>query len=244
MAEATNGNGATDTKGANGSNGTDPNANNQNQDPKGGGTDPAKKTEPATTDLDLTKLDDDAFGKVFDDPRLFNHPRFKQLNEQAKEAKTLKEQAAQREREEAEKRGEWEKIAKDNEAKAKEAEQRYTQATADNALTAAAAQAGVTDIDAALKLVDRSGVNVDSATGTVTGASEAIKSLVEARSYLTSTKQPPRVGSGTSPASGSSGGYRFKASQISDPKFFNEHEAEIMAAMKEPGGIVEDRPGR
>ena len=49
--------------------------------------------------LDFSKLSDEEFDRVFEDPRVFKHSRFKALNEKAKKAE------------------EYEKIVKDQEAK-------------------------------------------------------------------------------------------------------------------------------
>ena len=233
--------------GANGNNGTDPNADKGANNGAGngtgdGGNGAGKNDNAAGTDFDTSKLSDEQLAKVYDDPRLFNHPRFKQLNERAKEGDRLKTEAEQRATEEAKAKGEWEKVAKQNETKANEAQAKYQSAVTDNAIIAAASSAGVQDVDAVVKLIDRSNVKLDD-NGNLTGVTEAVKALLEAKPYLTSAKQQPRVGTGTAPAGGGNT-QQFKASQISDPKFFKEHEADIMKAMAVPGAIVEDRPGR
>jgi hypothetical protein len=90
MTEPTNGGGQPGTPDPN-------NPNPTNQPGNGGGTDP-NKTETQSQPVDFSKLGDDDFAKVFDDPRVFKHPRFKSLNDRAKVADQLEKEKAEAEK--------------------------------------------------------------------------------------------------------------------------------------------------
>ena len=50
-----------------------------NNSEDGTGADQTTKTEPIVTPFDTSKISDEDFAKVFDDPRTFQHSRFKEL---------------------------------------------------------------------------------------------------------------------------------------------------------------------
>lgn len=203
-----------------------------------GGTAPIKTEAPAPEAVDIAKIGDENFSKVFDDPRLWNHPRFKSLNEQAKQAKEYEKAEATRKEEELKKKGEWEQLAKTNEDKALAAEQKFQTAQIDNRIQSEAAKLGVVDLEAVTKLIDRAGIKVDE-SGTVAGVEEAVKSLLESKPYLKGTGTTPIVGGQTAPGTETQAGLkRFKLSQLQNPEFYRANEKDILASLK--ANLVED----
>jgi hypothetical protein len=188
--------------------------------------------------IDVTKLSDENFAKVFEDPRLFKHTRFKNLKERAQKADEYDAQEETRKQEELKKKGEWEKLATDNDAKAKQWQTKFTEAQIDNRIQLETAKLGVVDLEAVLKLIDRSNVKVNE-DGSISGVDEAVKGLLESKPYLKGKAGNVTVGSATSPGQESSdGSKRFKHSQISDPAFYKENEKEILQAITQ--GRVEN----
>jgi len=201
-----------------------------------------KTEKPVVPDVKDTKGGESAFDeKVFDDPRLWTHPRFKSLNERAKMADKLeKEQSAAEEKRLAE-------AKKFEELATKRAEERdaitskYTSQLQDNRIITEASKVGVADMDAVLKLVDRSGITID-ANGNVTGATEAVQALLASKPFLKG-KAGTTIGSATSPgADADTGVKKFKLSQLQDPAFYREHEKDILAAYK--AHLIEDDMSR
>lgn len=210
----------------------------ENNNGAGGGTDPTKTETQQPPAFDVTKVGDEDFQKIFEDPRLYNHPRFKSLNEQAKKAKEYEAEKAKAEEEALKKKGEWEAVAKQNEDKAKAAEQKYLDSQTDNRIQAEAVKLGTVDLEAVLKLIDRSTIKVNE-DGSITGIEDAVKALLEAKPYLKGSGQQVTVGAGTSPgADATSGLKRFKLSQLQDAAFYQANEKDIMAAQK--AHLIED----
>lgn len=202
-----------------------------------GGADPNKKPDNAQPSvIDFSKVGDENLAKVFDDPRIWKHPRFKTLNDRAKKADEYEQAEEARKQEELKKKGEWEKVAQTAEEKAKAAEERANNAILDSRISTEAAKQGVVDVEAILKLIDRTNVKVGT-DGTVTGIAEAVKALLEAKPYLKGTPGQTTIGAATNPGGGNKE-VKFKHSQIKDPVFFNAHEKEIMEALK--NGQVEN----
>lgn len=210
------------------------------------GTPPADNSNGATAPqpIDLSKLTSSDVDKLFAErgDLLFQHPRFKELNEKAKEADKLKKAQDDAEKKTLEEQGKWQEIAKKSEEKANTLTQQLQQQAQNSSLLIEAQKAGVSDLDAALKLVDRASVSVDE-NGTVTGSAEAIKALVEAKPYLVGGKPQVKIGSASNPANSQTGdnaaqttadGKRiYKLTEIQDVKFYRENAADIKLAMKE-----------
>lgn len=203
----------------------------------------APTTATTANTVDLSKLSDEEFAKVFDDPRLFNHERFKTLAQAKKERDTLAQEKTDREKKELEAKGEYEKLAKTAEAERDSFKTKYEQATINNAIIAKAATLGAVDMDAVIALINKGEIKVDE-SGTITGIEEALKTLSESKKYLfDQSKAQTRIGSPTTPGKGNTGTGQFTRSQIQDAKFFREHEADIKAAMI-AGQIIDDRSTR
>jgi hypothetical protein len=107
-----------------------------------------------------------------------------------KELAQFKAQEAERERAEAEKRGEWEKLAKEAEARAEAAEKAAVRTRAEALIQAAAAKAGFRDASDAI-------THLGGALDTIDGAEKAEKlvaKLAKDRDYLLAPKQPEPAG--------------------------------------------------
>lgn len=208
------------------------------------GTAPAQKTDSGNKGFDPSTLTDEDFGRVFQDPRLFTHDRFKALNEQAKEAKKLQaaNEASENARLAEEKK--YKELAQKHEKTASDYKGKYEAQIINNKIQAEATKLGITDIDAAGKLVDRAGISIDD-DGNVSGVEEAVKALAESKSYLVDkSKQVPVIGSPSNPQNGNTGNgatRQFKASEIADPKFYKEHAKDIDASLKAGVPIIDDR---
>lgn len=209
---------------------TDNNGGNNNNNPNpnpGNGTDP-KNANPGADGVDLSKLSDEQFSKLFDDERVWKHPRFKQLADEAKAGRQAKKDKEAADAKRLEEQGEFKQLLEQERAKNQEL-------LLSQQIQAAAVKAGAVDIEAVTKLIDRSAIKVND-DGTVTGVDEAVSSLLESKTYLKGdgSTPPPSVGSGGNPPADNNtqGKFKFKHSQIQDPKFYAEHEAEILEAMK------------
>lgn len=218
--------------------GANQNQNNNNNSNNGGGNDTSKKTDTqVTTALDLSKIGDEDFSKIFDDPRLWKHPRFSTLNERAKKADEYEATQKQAEEETLKKKGEFETLAKKAQDERDEWKNKYTTAQIDNSIQAEAAKAGVVDLEAVLKLIDRNNLKVGD-DGKVVGVEEAVKSLLEGKPYLKGKPGVTKVGNATNPGENTDNLKRFKLSQLQDPVFYRANEKDIEEARKH--GLIEN----
>jgi len=193
------------------------------------GTDPIKKNEKTGDDkaFDSKSLSDEDFAKIFDDARLWNHPRFKQLNDDAKVGRTASKKLEDLETAKLEENKQYKELAEKQKAKFEAAEKRIQ-------IMNIAQTLGAKDLEVITKLVDQDKITV-AEDGTITGVEEQVKSLLESKPYLKgeASGNDTTVGSGTSPGENdTSGKKKFTHSQIQEPKFYQEHEAEILEAMK------------
>lgn len=200
---------------------------------------PTTPTTPAPTgDFDPTKISDDQFAKVFDDPRTFQHPRFKELNDRAKEADKLKKEKQEAAEKKLEEEGEYKKLAEERQAEIERLKSETQTAQVNTQLTAELIKAGCIDVNAALKLITRDGIKVGD-DGTIEGVEASVTSLKTASSYLFGTTQP--VGSGTNPTdgAGTTPPNTFYRSQLQDQAFYKAHEKEILEAHA-AGRVIDD----
>jgi hypothetical protein len=204
-----------------------PPADNKGGSGAGNGTPPDNKGA-GDGAVDLSKLSDEQLAKVFDDERVWKHPRFKQLSDEAKEGRKLKLAQEEAEKKRLEEQGEFKQLLEQERARNKEL-------TLNTQIQAAAIKAGAVDVEAVTKLIDRNAITIKD-DGTVEGISEAVTALLESKPYLKGTGAPaqPSVGSGGNPPADANtqGKYKFKHSQILDPKFYADNEAAILEAMK------------
>lgn len=175
--------------------------------------------------------------KVFDDPRLWTHPRFKSLNERAKKADALEKAQSEAEEKRMAEAKKFEELATKRAQERDDFKGKFQQSLQDNRIIQEAMKIGVVDTDAVLKLIDRTNIHIDD-NGTTIGVIEAVQSLVSSKPYLKG-KNNVTIGSGTNPGADSSNNVRtFKLSQLQNAQFYRDNEKEIMLAYK--AGKIED----
>lgn len=204
------------------------------------GTDPSK-TEAGdnTTGFNPSTIKDDDFAKLYDDPRLYQHPKFKKLIEKAKSADTFEAERARMEEESLKKKGEFETLAQKKAEEAALWQTKYTETLTENSILSEAAKLGIqgTNVDAVKKLIDRSKISVDE-DGAVQGITEALNEAIKAYPNLLTINRST-VGSGTNPTNHGNS-LMHKMSDIANPAYYREHEADISRALNE-GRVIEDR---
>jgi hypothetical protein len=202
----------------------------------------AKKTDTDNSNFDVSKLGDEDFQKVFDDPRLWQHSRFKELTQRAKKADQYETEQKKLEEKKLKEEKKYEELVEKLEKEREEAQEKFRQSVIDMNIMQAAAKQGAVDQDAVVKLIDRSKVSLDD-NGNVAGVDEAIGELKESRKYLFGDPGSTTLGSATNPGKGGTDQpKRFKHSQIQDPVFYRENEQDILEAMK-TGNIEDDLYG-
>ncbi len=205
--------------------------------PAPNGTPPVKSDAAPNAGFQTSSIKDDDFAKLFDDPRLYQHNRFKELSAKAKKASEYEEQEKARKTEDMKKKGEFEQLAKQHEDEAKTWKQKATDAKVENALILEASKKGVQYPDAVLKLAERNLIKVGD-DGSVTGITEAIDAAIKAYPTLLTINRSS-TGAPTNPANPSDGA--IKMSDVQNPAYYRAHEKEIVAAQS-AGTIVDDRP--
>lgn len=198
-------------------------------------TDTAKTDKPAEgSAVDLSKLSDEQIQQLIEDKRLlkhaFEHPRFKELSEQAKAGRAAQEAAKKAEEEKLKKAGEFDTILAERDNKIKSLTDQMQRQSVDNKLTQILFKEESVDADTALQIIDRSKIVV-AEDGTVSGLEEAVKALKESKPFLFGKAQAPKVGGATNPKPGDVNGQWFNQSQLADPKFYKENRESIMEAM-------------
>jgi len=219
--------------------GDDKNINNDdpnNKDGNGGGADPSKggdNADPAKntgTPFDPTAIADGDFAKIFDDPRAFQHPRFKKL---AEDAKAGRDAAAAKDAADAAalvEQGKFKELAESEKAKREDLQKQVTQSTIDAAVITEAAKLGAVDVDAVRALIGRDNIKVDD-TGGVTGVADAVKALADSKAYLFKQGSgAPNLGAGNG-SDNNDAGEKIPYSKIKDPAYYRENEAKILKAM-------------
>lgn len=189
--------------------------------------------------FDTTKISDANFAKIFEDKRLWTHPRFKELGDAKTKLKEKEEAEKKAEQDRLVKNQEFEKLAKQREDEVNRLKAEATNSRIDNALTIAAAKLGIGDIDAVLKLVDRSALKAND-DGSIAGVDEAIKKLLIDKPYLKTIKNQ-RIGNGTNPQDANESGQKVKMSQLRDPVWYQKNYKNLNQLLK--NGIEDDRPG-
>lgn len=188
--------------------------------------------------VDFSKIGDEQFAKVLEDPRLWNHPRVKELREKAEAAKKYEAERAAAEEAALKKKGDFETLSQQKQAEVDSWKEKYTSSLTNSAIMAEAAKLGITDLDAAVKLIDRANIKIDE-NGTVSGVEEAVKALADSKGYLVTGPARP-VSSGTNPSSPNTTQPTFKMSQINDPVFYAKNYEAIKRASLIPGAIDYD----
>jgi hypothetical protein len=216
--------------------GGNPTLNNQQP---GTGTDPIKTSSTTEANAVTPKDGEKAFDEnVFDDPRLWQHPRFKSLNDRAKKADALEREQAQADEKRLADAKKFEELATKVSQERDAIKSKFSQSIQDNRIITEASKVGVVDIEAVLKLVDRSSIVVDD-NGNITGATEAVQALLASKPFLKGKPATVTIGSATNPgADVENGPKKFKLSQLSNAQFYKDNEKDIMIAYNK--GLIED----
>lgn len=171
--------------------------------------------------------------KVLESKELWAHPRLQELTAAAKELKTLKEQQQKDADAKLKNDKKFEELATKKDSELSEAKATIKKMTIDQALTNKLVSEKVVDLDGALKLVDRSKLDVDE-NGNVTGVDDALSALKTEKAYLFNNQGTQNLGSASNSGNTNGGGgqMKFKQSQLKDHKFYQEHRAEILEAQR------------
>ena len=205
----------------------------------GAGADPKQNEKSGAPDVQDTKSGEKAFDEsVFDDPRLWTHPRFKSLNERAKKAEMLEKAQAEAEEKRLADAKKFEELATKRAQERDEIQSKYTSQLQNNRIITEASKIGVVDIDTVLQLVDRAAITVND-DGSVSGVEQALQALLAAKPFLKGKSNQAPIGSPSSPSDDANSDVKtFKLSQLQNPTFYREHEKEIEKAML--AGKIED----
>lgn len=192
--------------------------------------------------VDLKSLSADQLQQVLENPNFWHLPRVKELRDQAAEAKKLKDAQAQADEKALEEQKKFEELANKRGEENSTLKTQMENMRIDQALTNKLVPGGVVDLEAALKLVDRSKVQIDD-NGNVSGIDEVIESLKTDKAYLfnkSGGSNEPNLGTPSNNNGGEGGGApnKFKRSQLKDPKFYADNREEILKAMR--AGLIED----
>lgn len=184
------------------------------------------------------EVSDEDLGKVFEDKRLWEHPRFKQLNEKAKLAEKYEADKKVADEKAMQEQGKWKELAEQKEKEANESRTKLEQAIINNKIIIEAGKLGVVDNEAVMALLGRDNIKLND-KGEVEGVVEALTTLLESKPYLKGTASQPTLGGGTNPGNpGNTAPKKFKASQLKDVAFYRANEKDILAAMKL--GLIEN----
>jgi Phage minor structural protein GP20 len=181
----------------------------------------ADKTQTSTDNkgFDFSQIGDDELPKLLEDPRLWKLPRIQELREKAKVAKEYEAEKAKREQDELTKKGKFDEVLSQKDSRIKELEDQLNGTSLDNLLRAELQKAGVKNIEAGLRMFDKSGLKVNE-SGQIEGFDQALESFKKlAPELLTSTNAS--VGTGTNPANPKTG-EPIKMSNVRDPRWFND----------------------
>lgn len=182
--------------------------------------------------LDVSKLSDADINKVLEDPRLWKTQRLSELTEAKKKLSTIEEQNRAAEEQKLKETNDYKTLAEKKDEEINSLKTQVQQSIVNNQLLMEFGKIGLIDSDAGLKLVDRANIKIND-DGTVTGVAEAVEALKTKSPYLVGNGTTTRLGGSTgNPNNQQQGVPRFKHSQIKDPTFYREHEAEIAQAMK------------
>ena len=219
-------------------------SDDQNNDPKtppsgepGKGTDPKNPDTNPGSAFDPSKLGDEDILKVLEDSRVWNTERLKGLRDSEKKLKQIEKDQADAEKKRLAEQGEYQKLSDQHAKERDEALTRSQQLEMQNQIIKEAAKKGVTDLDAATKLINSDSVKLGE-DGQWSGITEAVDALVKDRPYLINSTTS--VGSPTNPASPSGTPGSYTINQISDPAFYQANKDDILKAQRE-GRIVDDR---
>jgi hypothetical protein len=178
-------------------------------------------------DFDPTKVPDDKILKVLEDPRIWKTKRLTDLRTKAEKVEALETKVKDLEGKAGTPDDQVQALKKEID----DLKHENKETKINTAITAAAVKAGVKNPGVIAKLIDRSGLTLGD-DGSVTGADEQIAGLLKSDPYLKGDGKSAPVGNPTNPNPDDQGGKKlFKASEISDPTFYREHEKDIDKAI-------------
>lgn len=182
------------------------------------------------TGFDPKSIGDEEFGKIFEDPRLWNHTRFKELAEKAKKAEVY-DALKQKEHEEkllSEKK--FEELLAEKEAKIADLLQGTKRANLNAKIVSKAMALGAVDAETVLKLMDMGQLDKDDLSDEEITASVA--SLLDSKPFLKS-ERAVKLGVGSNPADGDSiRQKRIKYSDTQNAAYYRANEQAILEAMR------------
>ncbi len=210
--------------------------------PAAGTTTPAEpaKAEPAKAEPPKATGDFDA--NVLENPELWKQPRLKELLEAKKERDKLLKSQSEAEEKNLTEQKKFEELAAKKTKEVEELQSKLKEGQVDQSLSGKLNAEGVVDVDGALKLIDRSKVEVDE-NGNVKGVDEAVAALKTDKAYLFNKSAQGAVGSPTNPGNGGgtpSAPTKFKRSQIAamTTEEYAKNRGDILKAQQ--AGLIED----
>lgn len=192
---------------------------------------PNPTPNPAPAGIDPAKFTDEDWNKIYENDTLYKHNRFSKLREDAEFGKQAREAQKKAEEEKLKEQQKFDELAKRKEEEATTWKSKYENAQIDNQIIAEASKNGVVDVDAVLKLLDRSAVKLTD--NGVEGVKEAVEKLLSEKSYLLGSNNNGKgFGKGANPTNTPSGQKKFTLSQMRDHAFYTANRAEILEAQK------------
>lgn len=216
------------------------NNQNNNQNPPGEGTPPQNTDNQDSQSFDPSKLSDDQILKVLEDQRLWKSERLSKLNAKAKKAEEYESAESERKKKELEEKGEYQKLLEQEKNEKLQLQEQFKNERINNRIIAEALKAKVIDPDAAVALINKGDITVNE-NGEISGVTEAVAALVEAKPYLAGKGGNTNIGNPSNPSQESQSRLKFKASEINDPEFYQKHRKEIQEALA-LGQIEDDLP--
>lgn len=194
----------------------------------------------APSALDLKTATADQLTDILENPAFWNLPRVKELREAKDKLKTFEEEKSQQETKSLEEQKKFEELANKFKGENETLKSQLEKLSMDQTLSNQLQKEGVVDLEAALALIDRSGIS--NKDGKLSGVEDAIKNLKEGKAYLFNGQGQSNQSLGTATNNNGSennqGQVKFKRSQLKDSKFYQEHREEILKA--QAAGLIED----
>lgn len=193
--------------------------------------------------VDLKTLSADQLQQVLENPELWKQPRLQDLVKSSKDFKKMQADKTAADEKALEENNEHKTLAESRKTELEKANETIKDMQLNQALTGKLVSAGAIDIDAALKLIDRSNLKISDG-GTISGVDDALKSLKTDKGYLfkegDGSADDKSLGSASNSGDGAGAGKqtKFKRSQLKDPEFYQKNREAILEAQKQ--GLIED----
>lgn len=211
---------------------------------QGGSQQQQQQNNASSQQFDATTLTQEQINEVLEkNPLIWKADRIAGLREKAGKFDEAQTEAQKAEEKRLQDEGKFKELAEKQTGTITELQAQLKQTNVNTQLMQKLTPLGVVDLEGALKLVDRSKIEV-SDDGTIKGVDEAIESLKTDKAYLFSGNGEGNQSLGTGNNNGGNGGEgngapaKFKRSQLADPAFYKQNEAAILEAYK--NGQIED----